>query len=151
RNVLVAAQIALSLFLLLYVGLFTRAQRRFFSYDPGFETKQVLSVTLASVLAGFDPPVSFYQELESRVNALPGILHASYASTAPWSGRNSAEVGEIDGRPIPLTRDYRRDPARRSVSPQYFAALDIPIAHGRVFTREEGSPERQVIPAVISE
>ena len=151
RSVLVAVQVALSLLLLVQAGLFTRAQRRFFSYDPGFETKQVLSLTLASVLAGFDPPSSFYQELESRVNAVSGVLQTSYASIAPWSGRNSTELVEIDGKPIPGTRDFRRDPARRLVSTEYFAALGIPLIRGRVFTSDERSSNRQVVPTVISE
>ncbi|MEX2264584.1 MAG: ABC transporter permease [Bryobacteraceae bacterium] len=151
RSVLVAVQIALSLLVLVQAGLFTKAQRRFFSYEPGFETKQVLSVTLASVLSGFDPPVSFYQELESRVSALPGVAHTSFASIAPWSGRNSTEVREIDGKPIPATRDYNRDPARRLVSPEYFTVLDIPLTRGRVFTRNELTSNRQMVPAVISE
>src|SRR5689334_16722077 len=66
RNAIVAVQIALSLLLLVQISLFTQAQRGFFSYDPRFETKQVLGITLAS--SGFDPLASFYQELQMRVN-----------------------------------------------------------------------------------
>jgi predicted permease len=151
RSVLVAVQIAVSLLLVVQVGLFTRAQRRFFSYDPGFETHQVLSVTLASVTAGFDPPASFYEDLAARVRAVPGVVETSYASMAPWSGRNSTELSEVDGTPTPATRDFRRDPARRLVSPGYFAALTIPLIRGRVFTRDEASSARQPVPAIISE
>ena len=151
RSILVAVQVALSLILLVEVGLLTRAQRRFFSYEPGFETRQVLSITLTSVHAGFKPAAAFYQELEARVNAVPGVLRTSYASIAPWSGRNSTELKEIDGQPIPATRDFRRDPARRVVSPEYFAALDIPLIRGRGFTREEQSSKAPRVPTVISE
>ena len=59
RGALVAVQIALSLLLVVQVVLFARAQQRYFSYDPGFETQQVLNVTFASVPAGYTPPVSF--------------------------------------------------------------------------------------------
>jgi predicted permease len=52
RSVLVAAQISISLLLLVFAGIFTRAQMSFFSYDPGFETKRVINVTFASVSAG---------------------------------------------------------------------------------------------------
>jgi hypothetical protein len=75
----------------------------------------------------------------------------SYASIAPWSGRNSTEVAEIDGKPVPATRDFRRDPARRLVSSEYFAALDISLTRGRFFTRNEPASNRQVTPTVISE
>ena len=59
RGVLVAVQVALSLLLLVQVALLTKAQRRFFSYDPGFEIQQVLNITFASVLSGFEPPALF--------------------------------------------------------------------------------------------
>jgi predicted permease len=151
RSTLVAVQIALSLLLLVQVVLFTKAQQRFFSYDPGFETRQVLNVTFASVLAGFTPPVSFYQELESRLAAVPGVVQTSFASIAPWSGRNSTTVREIDGTPVPITGDVRDDPARRVVVPEYFTTLDIRLIRGRVFEREELSSKSPLVPVVISE
>ena len=60
RSILVALQIALSLAVLMQAALFTKVQRRFLSHDPGFETKQVIGVTLTSILTGFNPPVSFH-------------------------------------------------------------------------------------------
>ena len=83
------------------------------------------------------------------MRAIPGVVQTAYASVAPWSGRNSTEIVAIDGRPIPATRDSRRDPARRLVSPEYFATLGIPVTRGRVFTRDEASAT-QIVPAVIS-
>src|SRR4029450_2313585 len=63
RGVLVSVQVALSLLLLVQVALFTQAQRRFFSYNPGFETARVLNIAFESVRSGFDPPESFYPGL----------------------------------------------------------------------------------------
>jgi len=149
RSALVATQIALSLLLLIEAGLVMRAQQHVFSHDPGFETKQVLNVTLTSVLTGFVPPRSFYEELESRVRSSPGVVQASFASIAPWGGRTSADLSEIDGRPVAAS-DPRRDPATRRVSPEYFATLGLSLVRGHVFTREETS-ETAVIPTIISE
>src|SRR4029453_17798981 len=70
RGFLVAAQVALSLLIVGEGGVFARAQLHYFSYDPGFETKQVITVTLGSVVAGYTASVGFYQELDSRVRAL---------------------------------------------------------------------------------
>ena len=151
RGLLVAVQVALSLMLLVQVALFIQAQRRFFSYDPGFETERVLNVTFASVLSGFNPPASFYREVEWRVSAVPGVVTASFASMAPWWGRNPTAVREIDGRPIPEPKHFMESPARRVVSPEYFSTLDIAVTRGRAFTRDETSSERLTIPAVISE
>lgn len=151
RDVLVAVQVAASLLIVVQVGLFARAQMHYFSYDPGFETKQVVRVTLESVLAGYNPPLSFYPELESRVRTLPGVRQIGYVSPAPWSGRNSTEIAEIDGKPISPTRDNRRDPAVRAVSAEYFAALDIPPTRGRVFRSDDRPSEQLPTPVVISE
>jgi predicted permease len=151
RGGLVAIQIAVTLVLVVYVSFFVRAQRRFFTYDPGFETRHVLSAALISVGAGFTPPPSFYASLEARIATLPGVVRTGFASMAPWSGRNSTALKEIDGHPLPATRDYRIDPARRLVSSGYFATLGIPLLRGRVFTDAEASGRGGNVPTVISE
>jgi predicted permease len=150
RGALVATQVALSLLLLVQVVLVTKTQRRFFSYDPGFETRQVLNVTFASVQSGFTPPVSFYSDIASRLTAVPGIVQTSFASIAPWSGRNSTGVREVDGTLLPVTGSTEEDPARRVVEPEYFTTLDIGLIRGRVFTREDLSSSTDV-PVVISQ
>ena len=55
RGVLVGVQVALSLLLVVQVALFIQAQSRFFHYNPGFDTENVLNVTFASVRSGFAP------------------------------------------------------------------------------------------------
>jgi putative ABC transport system permease protein len=151
RGFLVAAQVALSLLIVVEVGVFARAQLHYFSYDPGFETRQVITVTLGSVVAGYTPSVGFYQELDSRVRALPAVRQTSFASPLPWSGRNSTELTEIDGKPIPPTHDYHRDPATRAVSPGYFEALDILPTRGRLLQHGDRPSKTQPTPSVISE
>ncbi|MGH9373312.1 MAG: FtsX-like permease family protein, partial [Vicinamibacterales bacterium] len=151
RGILVAVQVALSLLLLVEAALFTRAQRRFFSYDPGFETTNVVSVRLESVRARYDPPGSFYRELEWRVRAVPGVVTTSYTSLAPWAGRSSSGVTEIDGKPLPDTRDFRRDPARRQVSAEFFEVLGIPLTRGRTFSHHEQRSAAHAIPTIVSE
>jgi predicted permease len=151
RSGLVAVQIALSLVLLLQAGLFAKAHRHIFAHDPGFETKQVLSVTLASVLTGHTPHASFYSELEARVRPIPGVVEMAFVSHAPWAGRNSAPVSEIDGKPFQESREFRRGPARRMVTPGYFAALGLPVIRGRAFGPNDKPIPGQPVPVVVSE
>lgn len=150
RGTLVAVQVALSLLVLMLATFFTQAQRQIVTYHPGFETAQVVGVTLSSVAAGFVPPPSFYAELEARVRAMPGVVGFSYASTAPWAGRSSAAIREIDGRPFPDTRDFRLDPANRRVSPEFFALLGLPMTLGRTLTAADG-PEATVISEAMAQ
>jgi predicted permease len=150
RNVLVAAQVSLSLLLLIETSFVMRAQRNVFSHDPGFETKQILTVTLTSVLTGFAPPASFYESVESRVRSVPAVTQASFVSPAPWAGRNSTAILEIDGRVMPETRDFDQHPATRGVSAGFFTALDIPVIRGRAFTHDDAL-QTLTIPVVISE
>ncbi len=111
----------------------------------------MLNVTFASVLTGFTPPASFYRDVQLRLSAVPGIVSSSFASIAPWSGRNSTTVLEIDGTPISVSKDFRDDPARRVVSPEYFTTMAIPLTRGRVFKHDEVSAKRPIVPVVISE
>ena len=103
------------------------------------------------MLADYTPPVSFYEEVGSRVTALPGVVQTSPVSIAPWSGRNSTTVREVDGTPVASTGDFRDDPARRSVTPDFFRTLGIPLIRGRLFAPEELSAKGPVVPVVISE
>jgi predicted permease len=103
------------------------------------------------VRAGFAPPVSFYEEIESRVRAVPGVVQTSFSTLTPWWGRNSTTVREVDGTPVPITGDIRDDPARRVVAPEYFTTLGIGLIRGRVFTREEQSSKSALVPVVISD
>jgi predicted permease len=150
RNTLVAVQVALSLLVLVQAGLFAQVHRRFFSHDPGFETKQVVTVSLDSVRGGYRPPETFYRELESRARAIPGVVSTSYSSLAPWAGRSSSGVTEIDGTPLPKSRDFRRDAARREVTADFFTTLDIGLIRGRFFTADD-RPGVPAQPTVISE
>ena len=111
----------------------------------------MLNVTLESVRGGYAPPPSFYQDLDSRTKALPGVIGTSYSSHAPWAGRSSSAITAIDGTPQPRSRDFRRDPARRQVSPDFFTTLGIPLVRGRSFTREDRASDVPALPTVISE
>ena len=89
RGALVAVQIALSLLLLVQVVLFTKAQRRYLLLRPRIRDTTGPQRDVRLGVGGFTPPVSFYEEVESRVSAVPGVVQTSFASIAPWSGRNS--------------------------------------------------------------
>jgi hypothetical protein len=78
------------------------------------------------------------------------VTHTSYSSLAPWAGRSSSEITEVDGIPLPKSRDFPRDAARREVSADFFTTLDIGLIRGRFFTADD-RPGGATQPTVISE
>ncbi len=150
RSILVVAQVAGSLVLLIVAGLFVRslmsAQHAYLGFDPD----HVLNVALDPYEAGYDEARtnSFYKELEQRVRALPGVQNASLALSVPM-GENIAAAGVyIEGRPLPPgqqppTVTYNQ------VDASYFDTMRVPLLRGRAFT--ENDNEKAPLVAIVNQ
>ncbi len=140
RGVLVAGQVALSLVLLVSAGLLFESLAHIYQVDPGYRPDHVLtlSVSLAPALYDTDQKrAAFYTQLVDRVEALPGVEHASVTLTLPATGWAGAPV-RIAGRPEqPLNR--RPIAIVQQISPGYFSTLAIPLVHGRAFTTRDNA------------
>src|SRR5689334_18938548 len=81
RNVLVVAQVALSLVVLVCGGLFIKSFRKAQTMDPGFDNKNGLIVSLSPTLLGYENEQSrqFYRQVLERVSHVPGVDAVSYA------------------------------------------------------------------------
>ena len=87
RNVLVVAQVALSLVVLVCGGLFIKSFRKAQTMDPGFDNANGLIVSLSPTLIGYEdePARQFYKQVLERVSTVPGIEAVSYrANTSAW-------------------------------------------------------------------
>ncbi len=153
RQMLVAAQIALSLVLLTGASLLLRSLWRLESVPLGIETDHVM--TAHFVLGrGYDRDarqLRFFEELEARLKRLPGVTAAAISNSIPPSGgtfgRPFSEIG-VEGRP-PLAVRAGGMVAWRYVTPAYFAALGIPILRGRPFREEDRRPPAYAV--ILSE
>jgi predicted permease len=146
---LVAAEVALSVVLVVGALLLVKSVWLLLRVDPGFQRESV-------VTASVDPPEFrygdrasrqvFYQELLRRLNTLPGADVAAVATAIPFSGTASHSIFLIEGRPEPGTGDseWPLADARLIVSPEYFRALGIPILEGRGFTEGDGEGAQPV-------
>lgn len=118
RNVLIAAQVAMSLVLLVCAGLFIRAEHAMFTADPGFETRRVLFVQLHAPLAA----------PSDRILVVPGV--ESVASGSPLSQEEDGPPTEevrAPGQPAGLGKQI----ATSAVSTNYFDTLKISLLQGR--------------------
>ena len=134
RKTLVAAQVALSLLLLIGAGLFIRSLGNLRLIDPGFKTGNLIQFNLNPRPAGLDPKRThlFYEQLEARLNALPGVSGAGMANQGLLTGNEWDNSLTIQGYVAKPGEDI--DPHFNQVTPGYFQTLGIHLLAGRTFT-----------------
>ncbi len=135
RSILVVAEIALSLVLLIGATLLIRTFVAVSSVKPGFDTANVL--TMKTSLAGSNYNTAAKMEtlirnMQEHFESLPGVEAAAYALVLPIESGVDLPFSII-GRAPPKGDLYQGDEQYRTVSAHYFQALGIPLRHGRVF------------------
>ena len=146
RAVLVVAELALSLVLLVGAGLLLVSFRRVLDVSPGFDPQHI--VVAPVVRSGPVPQtLQVYQTLLERVHAMPNIEAAALATPLPFTGVGGRTGFRIEGRTTQSVIPVRARP--RLVSAEYFSTLRIPLMRGRVFTDRdaEGMPNVVIINA----
>ncbi|HXN65152.1 MAG TPA: FtsX-like permease family protein, partial [Candidatus Acidoferrales bacterium] len=138
RRVLVVAEVALALVLVVCSGLLLRSFARILDVNPGFDAQNLLTMQLSLPRYKYGNEkqlVQFSEDVLRRVSALPGVTHAALAFEPPLvSGDSSvfAIRGYVPGpgKPEPHA-DYL------DVSADYLATMRIPLLRGRWFTSED--------------
>jgi putative ABC transport system permease protein len=165
RNVLIVAQVALTLMLLIGAGLLGRSFQRLMAVDPGFKTESAVAMTVS--MPDPEEPAAqrrlalFYQQLIERLSALPGIIAVGGASSLPMSGMggNGTFIIEDGVKPAQTMAalveqlnalsgsEKTGDAEFRVSSSGYFAAMGIPLVRGRLFQESDGpdSPHAALI------
>jgi macrolide transport system ATP-binding/permease protein len=133
RNVLVGAQFAVSMILLLAAGLLLRGLYYAQTVDPGFDTKNVATTFLNLRAQGYDKTraTAFMRDLRERIASLPGVLELAQAECAPLSHDFSADSMTVPGGADKVWIEYNH------VSPDYFSVVGIPVLRGRGFAPGE--------------
>ncbi len=137
RALLVVSEVALSLMLLVGAGLLIKSFLRLTHVDPGFTPTNVLTMQLSLTRTKYPEPqqgAAFFQELVSRIEALPGVQAAGTVTELPFSGQDNDTFFTIEGKPPVAFGSLENDASIRVVSPNYFRAIGIPLLKGRFFT-----------------
>ena len=149
RNVLVVAQVAISMVLLVGAGLFVRSLIAAQDIDPGFEGERAVVMTLAPGLTDWDRDHrdEVLARLLERTRALPGVESATMASRLPLGA--AVQTNEIYpvGAEINLESPPSVDVTR--ISPDYFRTLDVVLLEGRDFTESDDREAPLVV--IVSE
>jgi putative ABC transport system permease protein len=147
RNLLVMAQLAVSVVVLVCAGLFLRSLRNAQTSDLGFNVENLVSMQLDPELLGYNVEEGkrFYAELARRVASLPGVSSAAVAHILPlsdngWSTGPLIKEGEAPPPPNQgLYVNYS------SVGVRYFETLGTRLLMGRDFTEHDGADATQVV------
>jgi predicted permease len=135
RSLLVVAQVAGSLILLIVAGLFVRSLDRVQHVNLGFAPDHLLTARINARDAGYNEARSreFYRELERRMRALPGVQTVSMAFSVPLSYFNQGEKVFVEGKTL-AAGEQPPTAGMNPVDRDYFDTLRIPIVRGRAFT-----------------
>jgi putative ABC transport system permease protein len=152
RGMLVIAEVAVSLILLIGAGLLINSFLRLRSVDPGFRSDNLLTMKIALAKQKYPDQTqrsAFYTELLRRVEALPGVRAAAVTNWIPLVRQGDSVGVTIEGRPAP-------EPGKmpivvtRIISPHYFSTMGIQLLQGRGFDAQQDRADSAGV-AVISE
>ena len=150
RSLLVVSEVALSLVLLIAAGLLIQSFMRLSQVDLGFKPVNVLTMQLSVTRARYPDAkqrAAFYNQLLQRVGAMPGVQAVGTISELPLSGQENDTFFTIQGAPATGFGGLESNANIRTVSPDYFKALGIPVVKGRAFTDRDtlDSPKAVII------
>ena len=137
RQLLIVAEVALALVLLVASGLTIKSFWRLLQVDPGFAPDRVLALEIELPTDGkYRDPVeqaAFFTRVIDRARELPGVRHAAVSEVLPLDSTVSrTEEFQIPSRPL-IAGGARLPADRRSVSADYFSTMGIPLRRGRLF------------------
>ncbi|HXW91980.1 MAG TPA: ABC transporter permease [Terriglobales bacterium] len=145
-NSLVVGQIALSLVLLISAGLLLRSFLRLLNIDPGFDTRNVLTMNISLPTAKYAKPeqqIAFFDGLLRRVSALPGVRDAAVSAALPLHWIRVTPVLP-EGQPdVPLPQRPFID--IEAVSAKWFSTMRVPLRAGRGFTLADDAQAPKVV------
>lgn len=149
RKGLVVAQVALSLLLLVGAGLFARSLWNLRALDPGFRVQALTTFSVDPALSGYttERSVQFYERLQERLRAIPGVAAVSMAAVTPLTGSSWMSTVNVEGYRAKDQEDI--NPEVNAVGPDYFRTLGIPLVAGRDFTAADGPGAPKV--AIVNE
>jgi len=151
RNAFVVSQVACSVVLVAWAGVFVRALQKSTSVDPGFDLRGVELATIDLSLAGYTPSTgpAFARQLLERVRALPQVESATIAAVLPTFG-GAVRFGILTHPGMrPERGGQALHAAWNAVEPGYFRTMRIPIVRGRDFSALDTASAPRV--AIVSE
>ena len=139
RSLLVTAEVAVSLVLLIAAGLLINSFLRLRNIDPGFKVDRLLTMKIElpePKYEAFERRAAFYTDLIQRVQSLAGVRSAAVTTNLPLYRQGNSISIRVEGRPDPPP-GQELIVVTRIISPAYFDTMSIPLLAGRQFTDQD--------------
>ncbi len=143
RSVLVVAEVALTLTLLVGAGLLIQSFRRVLQVDPGFNPENLLTMQVSVNNPDGQQVAAFFDQLQENVRKLPGVRSVAISNGLPLVTANHPTFF-IEGRPLP-EKGKESGSIRYTVSADYFQTMGIELLKGRVFTAHDNAATPLVV------
>jgi putative ABC transport system permease protein len=151
---LVGAEFALASVMFVCGGLLVRAYDRVRNVDPGFNPSGVLTFSVSLPSVKYDDRakrLGFFERLEERLRALPGVTHAGAITCTPMSSCHWGQFFSAEGQPPRGPNDVNPVVLFRLASPDYFPAMGIRLKEGRFFTGLDRQPADKENVVIVNE
>jgi predicted permease len=159
RSVLVVAEVAFAIVLMVGASLMIQSVRKLAAVDPGFDPASLLTVHVSvprvssaptGILGGQTPPAPAVKgaELLERIRSVPGVVTVGLGNDVPLDGNAGASFYVAEGHGV-FTAENRPRAWVHRISPQFFDALRMPLVAGRTFLDSELAPDSAA--AIVSE
>jgi predicted permease len=147
RSLLVTAQIALSMTLLVSAGLFIKSLMNVSRVDLGLDAENIITFSISPELNGYDGDRSadFFVRLEEELAAIPGVTDVTAARVPVLVGNSWGNDVAVEG--FEWEPGVDNNSRYNAVGPGYFSALGMPLLAGREFTDSDadGAPEVAIV------
>jgi len=147
RKGLIAAQVTLSVVLLIAAGLFLRSLKMLKDLDPGFQTDRILAFSMDPARSGYTPEriFTFYRQLKDQLDQMPGVQSSSLAVMRVLDESEWDSWVTVEG--YQASAGEWVDPHMNFLAPGYFETLGVPILEGRDFryTDRKGSVKVAIV------
>jgi putative ABC transport system permease protein len=147
--ILVASEVAMTLLLLIATGLMIKSANRLWQVDPGFDTTNLLTMTISLPNNKFEwrHNVVFSHQVIDSIKMMPAVREAAVIQGVPMQAGGFYTAFTVEGRSdIPVDRSSA---TIRVVSPEYFRLMQIPILSGRGYNEQDQIGEVGSLPSVI--
>jgi len=151
RNLLVVAEIAVSIVLLVGAGLLVRSFVRLQGVSPGFNADHVITMRLGTSGRQFNDrsaAVEASRQFGEKIAAVPGVRVRGAITALPFTSSVGWGTIRIEGYTPPPGEQLQVD--QRVVTPDYFRTMEIPLVQGRAFTDFDAMPDAQRV-AIVDE